>query len=94
MKEIIDMMEDLVSDRYWSEEQEIAARVILFFAAALEPHRAEELIGHTAFWSEIKSEGMLDWISNEMLGDMIMQRIIGSLRRPIREVQRFRGNLR
>jgi hypothetical protein len=94
VKDIIDILEDLVNERGWSEEQEIAARVTLFFAAALEPHRAEELIGHTAFWSQIKSAGMLDWISNEMLGDMIMQRMIGSLRRPTKEVQRFRGTLR
>ena len=86
MTDIIDVLERLVGERYWSEERDIADRVTLFFAAALEPHRAEELIGHTAFWSQIKSEGMLDWISNEMLGDMIMRRIIYSLCHLTKEV--------
>jgi len=89
--DIIDVLERLVGIRYWAEEREIADRVTLFFAAALEPHRAEELIGQTAFWSEIKSEGMLDWISNEMLGEMIMRRIIFSLRRPTKKMKRFRA---
>ena len=86
MTDIIDRLEREISDPCGSPERDIADRVTLFFAAALEPHRAEELIGHTAFWSQIKSEGMLEWISNEMLGDMIMQRITVSLRRPTKEV--------
>tara|TARA_R100000315_G_scaffold3968_1_gene1335 strand:- start:1615 stop:1881 length:267 start_codon:yes stop_codon:yes gene_type:complete len=84
--DIIDVLEREVGDPYWSPRRHIVDRVVLFFAAALEPHRAEKLIGHTAFWSEIKSDGMLDWISNEMMSQMIMRRIIYSLCHLTKEV--------
>lgn len=86
MTDIIDALQHEVGDPYWSPRRQIVDRVTLFFAAALEPHRAEKLIGHTAFWSQIKSEGILDWISNEMLGQMIMRRITYSLLHLTKEV--------